>query len=489
MDFLKNLFGKQEEDEQEDLAPVVAPQPVPIDPTVKDYLTKKQAAPESTADKYLEAMNNNAEVEGAQKDVRWNRVVQGLLGAANTAWGTGNNESFNSRIKTSEQDVRDAEARKQKKADNILMSGKLGREDIMNEREDKDWQFKDGERDRNAKAANSMKLLIQSKHKIPAEQLTDMNYDQLKDIYSRLSTDQNQARDNSNPIIRSIRNAEGNSTFHVYDKDQRDFVDMGKQVAHAPKVSKDPITGELLLIHSDGAQRKLGATSPGGANPQASSNVIQMLPGETPASYKVRLEAASTGLNKAATIGAVTQDELDTAEVRLTKREGLNKKYMDMYTAADKEGGVGPVSGRVSGVKNTLGISSGKNTDGLRRELEDDLLTYIAELSGKTVTDQERKFVRDISPQMGQDRALFETSLAAAFTKAEKHANEQRGVRAKQTGGAAQPTQSAQVPAAVKAPAYTTEQRNLIEKYKGIFANQDEAWVIEGLQSTGRWPK
>jgi hypothetical protein len=216
-----------------------------------------------------------------------------------------------------------------------------------------------------------------------------------------------------------------------------------------PTITKDPMTGNIIQVvpgkpkggaptgggggggsFTAGVGGGSGASAKGGVEMDGDAPAPDTAPGprpdENPNQYKARLSAWQAGQAKLATEQAKDVNVAEAAEAGIAKRKALGDSMLALYDGAEKENGVGPFMGRVSGLQQGLGVSAGKNTDKLMTTGGLALADYVLQQSGKTVTDDERKRLEALMPGAGMDRASFVNRMNAALDYADKLANEKR---------------------------------------------------------------
>jgi hypothetical protein len=118
-------------------------------------------------------------------------------------------------------------------------------------------------------------------------------------------------------------------------------------------------------------------------------------------------------------------DLMARRDMRLKKADEL----YGLYQAADAEGEVGPIAGRISKFKNQWGLSNSPATDNLNIKMLSALNNYIKEITGATATVGESKRLEAVMGDITNDEKLFRTKLKASLDEADAIIQEKMAAR------------------------------------------------------------
>jgi hypothetical protein len=261
--------------------------------------------------------------------------------------------------------------------------------------------------------------------KIPWDKITnkDLNNNPfLKQVIAKAAAIQN-----SKPVYKNLRDGDGKVRLYaIYPDGTKELIG---DTGFAPQVRIDPVTGGLISVDSGGARPISSSPQSSKPSPQSSKpsspKIIDtsLQPGETvndrDARVKMETAAATEGLKDKKTV-AGAQFDADKAQATKARLLSLYKQ-----AAKDDEAG-GYLATANHNLKRVTKQPQSQAALDLSIELGHNMVNYIKEVSGATVSDREVDRLMKLLPNLSDTEQVFNSKMEVFFRGVEESAGRER---------------------------------------------------------------
>ena len=256
--------------------------------------------------------------------------------------------------------------------------------------------------------------------KIPWDKITnrDLNNNPfLKQVIAKASATQN-----SKPVYKNIRDSDGRVRMYALYPDGTKEL-MG-DTGFAPQVRTDPGTGNLISVDSGGArpispQSSKPSSQP--SNTQIPNTTLQQ--GETPLQRDARVKIEEKRLTE----GIKDEKVVAGAQFDADKAQAKKARLLSLYkqAAKDNEAG-GYLASANHNIKRVTKQPQSQAALDLSIELGHNMVNYIKEVSGATVSEQEVARLMKLLPDISDTGQVFNSKMEVFFRGVEESVGRER---------------------------------------------------------------
>ena len=262
---------------------------------------------------------------------------------------------------------------------------------------------------------------------------------------------------------------------------------------YAPVLVENDYTGGKGLAYRGTSEWNGMFGNPAGGENGAMSdaNATKPMPGESAANFQIRLkgqQAFETGLGSKQ---AAQREDLAEAEGLFATQEATLDELANLYAAARTEGpdgvtsifedgvgGVGPIQGRLAGIKGWIGLSGGEATDKFKNLAGMALADYIRSISGTAASDAERAFLQAMQPATTDSPKLLMNKVEQTRSWYRKKIEQKRIATGLLGRG---PTQS---PSSIPTPPADAQEQQLLKAYKQKYPDKSDEELLRAIRKT-----